>query len=225
MASTTSLEDGGAPLLSRERIIAKPGFNRWLVPPAALCIHLCIGMAYGFSVFWKPLQAALLGADGKPLPECSAGAVTFAEKSLGTLRALTATDCNWSQFDLGWMFTFFFLLLGISAATPGRKFFDQLLHLRWSQPESPQIWHAPAGHYLGGEPVFLGHPERDDRGCVLIQDFDAQQRASAFLLFDAFDIESGPLARLPLKHPIPPCFHAAWYPTASVVAALKIQGR
>ncbi len=34
--------------LSKERIIAKPGFNRWLVPPAALAIHLCIGMAYGF---------------------------------------------------------------------------------------------------------------------------------------------------------------------------------
>ena len=30
--------------LSKERIIAKPGFNRWLVPPAALAIHLCIGI-------------------------------------------------------------------------------------------------------------------------------------------------------------------------------------
>jgi hypothetical protein len=37
-----------AALLSRERIVAKPGFNRWLVPPAALAIHLSIGMAYGF---------------------------------------------------------------------------------------------------------------------------------------------------------------------------------
>jgi hypothetical protein len=55
-------------LLDRERIIATAGFNRWLVPPAALAIHLCIGMAYGFSVFWKPLQGALVGADGKPLP-------------------------------------------------------------------------------------------------------------------------------------------------------------
>ena len=71
MASTASVGDAGPALLSRERIIAKPGFNRWLVPPAALCIHLCIGMAYGFSVFWKPLQGALLGADGKALPECS----------------------------------------------------------------------------------------------------------------------------------------------------------
>jgi MFS family permease len=119
MASTASVGDAGPALLSRERIIAKPGFNRWLVPPAALCIHLCIGMAYGFSVFWKPLQGAVFGVDGKALPECSQGAVTFAEKSIGTLHALTATDCNWSQFDLGWMFTFFFLLLGISAAIWG----------------------------------------------------------------------------------------------------------
>jgi hypothetical protein len=37
--------------LSRERTVAEPGFNRWLVPPAALAIHLCIGMIYGFSVF------------------------------------------------------------------------------------------------------------------------------------------------------------------------------
>ncbi|MDH4981233.1 OFA family MFS transporter [Hyphomicrobium sp. D-2] len=118
MTSTTSAA-GSAPLLSRERIVAKPGFNRWLVPPAALCIHLCIGMAYGFSVFWKPLQGVLHGADGQPLPECSQGAVTFAEKSLGTLHALTATDCNWSQFDLGWMYTFFFVLLGVSAALWG----------------------------------------------------------------------------------------------------------
>ena len=46
-------------ILDRERIIATAGFNRWLVPPAALCIHLCIGMAYGFSVFWLPLSRAL----------------------------------------------------------------------------------------------------------------------------------------------------------------------
>jgi hypothetical protein len=38
-------------VLDKRRTIAGPGFNRWLVPPAALCVHLCIGMAYGFSVF------------------------------------------------------------------------------------------------------------------------------------------------------------------------------
>ena len=48
-----------AGLLDRSRTIAAPGFNRWLVPPAALAIHLCIGMAYGFSVFWLPLSRAL----------------------------------------------------------------------------------------------------------------------------------------------------------------------
>jgi hypothetical protein len=52
-------------LLDRGRIIATAGFNRWLVPPAALCIHLCIGMAYGFSVFWLPLSRAL----GQRLPK------------------------------------------------------------------------------------------------------------------------------------------------------------
>ncbi len=108
-----------AGLLDKERTIAPPGFNRWLVPPAALAIHLCIGMAYGFSVFWKPLQNALVGPDGKVLPACAAGATTFGEKVAGTGRALFATDCNWTQFDLGWMFTLFFLLLGCSAAIWG----------------------------------------------------------------------------------------------------------
>jgi hypothetical protein len=41
--------------LDKEHTVAQPGFNRWLVPPAALAIHLCIGMAYGFSVFWLPM--------------------------------------------------------------------------------------------------------------------------------------------------------------------------
>ena len=47
--------------LERElaRIVAAPGFNRWLVPPAALAIHLSIGMAYGLSVFWLPLSKAI----------------------------------------------------------------------------------------------------------------------------------------------------------------------
>ena len=106
-------------ILAKEHIIAKAGFNRWFVPPAALCIHLCIGMAYGFSVFWKPLQGALVGADGKALAACAAGAKTFGDKLAGTARALTATDCNWTQFDLGWMYTLFFVILGLSAATWG----------------------------------------------------------------------------------------------------------
>jgi len=105
--------------LSKEYITASPNFNRWLVPPAALAVHLSIGMAYGFSVFWKPLGNALIGEDGKPLAACAAGATTFADKLSGTATALFATDCNWTQFDLGWMYTLFFVLLGCSAAAWG----------------------------------------------------------------------------------------------------------
>lgn len=105
--------------LSKEHITADASFNRWLVPPAALAVHLSIGMAYGFSVFWKPLGNALLDAEGKPVAACAAGATTFAEKLAGTGKALFATDCNWTQFDLGWMYTLFFVLLGCSAALWG----------------------------------------------------------------------------------------------------------
>ncbi len=95
-----------AGVLDRERIIAKPGFNRWLVPPAALAIHLCIGMAYGFSVFWLPLSKALPATD----PSCS---------SLTLVGALFTTECNWRVADLGWIYTLFFVLLGCSAAIWG----------------------------------------------------------------------------------------------------------
>ena len=108
-----------ASFFSKERTIAPSNYNRWLIPPAALAVHLCIGMAYGFSVFWKPLGNALMGADGQPLAACAAGATTFAEKLAGTGRALFATDCNWTQLDLGWMYTLFFVLLGCSAALWG----------------------------------------------------------------------------------------------------------
>ena len=47
--------------LDKSATVAKPGFNRWLVPPAALAIHLCIGMSYGLSVFWLPLSKAIGG--------------------------------------------------------------------------------------------------------------------------------------------------------------------
>jgi MFS family permease len=40
-----------ASFLDRERSIAGPGFNRWLIPPAALAIHLCIGQVYATSVY------------------------------------------------------------------------------------------------------------------------------------------------------------------------------
>ena len=56
--STSTMPGGGRAsfgLLSRERTIAGLGFSRWMVPPAALCVHLCIGQAYAFSVFNLPM--------------------------------------------------------------------------------------------------------------------------------------------------------------------------
>jgi MFS family permease len=100
-----SASDG---FLSKQRIIAGPGFNRWLVPPAALAIHLCIGMAYGFSVFWLPLSKMIGGAT--PI-SCGADA--------GLLTELFTTTCDWKISSLGWMYTLFFVFLGCSAAIWG----------------------------------------------------------------------------------------------------------
>jgi len=44
--------------LSRDATIARPGYNRWLVPPAAIAVQMCIGEVYGFSVFNVPLTQA-----------------------------------------------------------------------------------------------------------------------------------------------------------------------
>src|SRR5687768_13026966 len=38
-------------VLDRKHTVAGPGFNRWLIPPAALAVHLCIGQAYATSVY------------------------------------------------------------------------------------------------------------------------------------------------------------------------------
>ena len=71
-------------LLDKERTVAGPGFNRWLVPPAALAIHLSIGMAYGFSVFWLPLSRAI-GID-QPVTCPDAG----------VLERVFSSTCDWS---------------------------------------------------------------------------------------------------------------------------------
>jgi MFS family permease len=95
-------------LLDKERTIAGPGFNRWLVPPAALAIHLCIGMAYGFSVFWLPLSRAL---GVKESIKCG--------PEVGFIQELFVTDCDWKISTLGWMYTLFFVFLGCAAALWG----------------------------------------------------------------------------------------------------------
>ncbi|MGM9483051.1 OFA family MFS transporter [Roseateles sp. NT4] len=97
-----------AGLLDKERTIAGAGFNRWLVPPAALAIHLCIGMAYGFSVFWLPLSKAL---GIKEAIKCG--------PEVGFFQELFVSNCDWKVSTLGWMYTLFFVFLGCAAAIWG----------------------------------------------------------------------------------------------------------
>ncbi len=80
--------------LDRERTVAKPGFSRWMVPPAALCIHLCIGQAYAFSVFNLPMT-----------------------KLIGISKSAPG---DWNLAELGWIFSIGIVFLGLSAAVFGR---------------------------------------------------------------------------------------------------------
>ena len=77
----------------REHIVAGPGFNRWLVPPAALCVHLCIGSVYAFSVFNLPMT-----------------------KLLGIAKSVPG---DWKLTQLGWIFSLAIVFLGLSAAVAG----------------------------------------------------------------------------------------------------------
>jgi len=83
-----------AGLLSKERIIAKPGFNRWLIAPAALGIHLCIGSVYAWSLF-NPALIKIIGV-------------------------VTSAPDDWSLKSVVWVFTVAIVFLGLSAALAGR---------------------------------------------------------------------------------------------------------
>src|SRR5215469_8778540 len=80
--------------LDRSRTVAKAGFSRWMVPPAALCVHLCIGQAYAFSVFNLPMTK-LIGIS-KSAPD------------------------DWKLTEIGWIFSIAIFVLGASAALLGR---------------------------------------------------------------------------------------------------------
>jgi carotenoid cleavage dioxygenase-like enzyme len=113
-----------------------------------------------------------------------------------------------------------FWVLSIGATgRPGRKFFDRLECIDWDEGGVCSAWQAPAGRYLGGEPIFLGDPEAtetglDRGGAVICQELDPAAGTACFLIFDSGDLARGPLARLPLRSPIPPGFHAAFEPAA-----------
>jgi MFS family permease len=83
-----------ASLLDRAHTIAPPGYSRYLVPPAALCVHLSIGQVYAFSTFNLPLSR-LIG-----LSKSAPG--------------------DWTLTQLGWVFSIAIVFLGLSAAVFGR---------------------------------------------------------------------------------------------------------
>ncbi len=78
----------------RESTVAGPGFNRFLVPPAALAVHLCIGQAYAFSTFNLPLTRLIGMTDSAP--------------------------GDWNLKDVGWIFSIAIVFLGLSSAVFGR---------------------------------------------------------------------------------------------------------
>ncbi len=82
-----------AGFLSKERIVAKEGFNRWLIAPAALGIHLCIGSVYAWSLF----NPALI-------------------KRLGVV---TSAADDWTLKGVVWVFTVAIVFLGLAAAIAG----------------------------------------------------------------------------------------------------------
>lgn len=119
----------------RENTIAGPNFNRWLVPTAALAIHLCIGMAYGFSVFWLPMATLI------PASEVAATC-----GDIGLLQALTSTSCNWAVSHVTYTFGIFIAMLGISAALWGA----------WLEHAGPRKAGAIAALCWGGGMVLGG---------------------------------------------------------------------
>lgn len=113
----------------------------------------------------------------------------------------------------------FWILAIKDTGRQGRKFFDRLVHFDWQaggpkQGGVVEHYQAPRGKVLGGEPIFIPHPTRDDIGTILCQEFDTETSSGAFLLFDAFDLARGPIARLPLASPLHLGFHACWQAAA-----------
>ena len=81
-------------ILAREKSIVAADYNRFLVPPAALAVHLSIGQAYAFSTFNLPLTT-LLGVSH-------------------------AVPGDWNLKQVGWIFSIAIAILGLSAAIFGR---------------------------------------------------------------------------------------------------------
>jgi MFS family permease len=112
-------------LLSKGRIVAPPSFNRWLVPPASIAIHLCIGSVYAWSIY----NPALVRAFGVVTP---------------------AAD-DWLLSDVVWIFTVAIVFLGLAAAMAGRWLED--VGPRMVGTVAAACWGG--GYLIGGLGIFL----------------------------------------------------------------------
>lgn len=81
--------------LDREAIVAKPGYSRWMFPPAAIAVQMCIGQVYAFSVFNVPLT-----------------------KLIG--KTASIKDQDWTIVQVGYIYQLALILLGLSAAIFGK---------------------------------------------------------------------------------------------------------
>ena len=112
-------------LLSKERIIAPPSFNRWLVPPASVAIHLCIGSVYAWSIY----NPALIRVFGVVTPAAE----------------------DWLLSDVVWIFTVAIVFLGLAAALAGKWLED--VGPRMVGTVAAACWGG--GYLIGGLGIYL----------------------------------------------------------------------
>ncbi len=176
--------------LDRAATVAKPGFNRWMVPPAAIAVHMCIGQVYGFSVFKKPLAKALgISAHG-------AG--------------------DWSEPDVGVAYSIALALLGLSAAVfgkwversgPRKTMFASMLCfcsglvISSIAVKSHQLWMLYLGYGLiGGVGLGLGYISPVSTLMKWFPDRPGMATGMAIMGFGGGALIGGPLAEELMKH-------------------------
>ena len=176
--------------LDRAATVARPGFNRWLVPPAAIAVHMCIGQVYGFSVFKKPLA-----------------------KALGITAPITG---DWSEADVGVAYSIALALLGLSAAVFGKWVersgprktmlasmicFCTGLLLTSLAVRFHQLWLLYAGYGLiGGIGLGLGYIAPVSTLMKWFPDRPGMATGMAIMGFGGGALIGGPLAEELMKH-------------------------
>ncbi len=179
-----------AGLLSKERSVARAGYNRWLIPPCALATHLCIGQVYALSVFNLPLT-----------------------RELGVTHSAPG---DWKLTDLGWIFTIAIFVLGASAALFGRWVQNEgprksgfVAALCWSVGfligalgiRTHQIWLVYLGYgVIGGCGLGIGYITPVSTLIAWFPDRRGMATGMAIMGFGGGALIASPLSDLLMKH-------------------------